>query len=373
MSGATSSSIQEYLISDYAGFSDTGTFSKIPLQAAPGSACRNDQELVMTMSPLSRLFTHTLAAILLAAFAVSATAQSWPTRPIRIIVPQAPGGANDVVARLIANSLGTALKQSVIVENRPGAGALLGTNVAANADPDGYTLLAFGDANTFPTTIKLSGRDPITSFAPITLSATGVHVFVAHPSLPANNLSELIAYAKQNPTELSAAVPSLTGVQFVALETLKSRAGISITAVPYKGGGQAVIDVVAGQVKLGVLGMAPVMTHIKSGRLKAIAVTGSSRTSILPNVPTIAESGFPGFETSQWLGLVAPANTPPAIINRLHAEMLKVTRDADFVEKLAAIGLDSSPSASPAEFGKKIRDEVERWPAALKAAGVKVE
>lgn len=325
------------------------------------------------MSPFSKALLRTASATLLAVCAFSVAAQAWPTRTIRVIVPQAPGGANDVVSRLMAVSLSAALKQTVIIENRPGAGALLGTNVAATADPDGYTLLAFGDANTFPTTIKLSQRDPITAFAPITLMGTGVHVLVAHPSLPAKNLSEVLALARQDPKALSAAVPSLTGPQFVALETIKTRGGVQIAAIPYKGGGQAVQDVLAGQVKLGLLGMAPVLNHIKTGKLKAIAVTGSTRTALLPDVPTVAESGFPGFETSQWLGLVAPAGTPPAIIARLHSEIQKIAREPAFVEKLAGFGLDPSTSASPAEFGKKIKEEVERWPVALKAAGVTLE
>jgi len=304
---------------------------------------------------------------------ISAVAQAWPTKPVRIIVPQAPGGANDVVTRLMAVSLGVALKQNIIIENRAGAGALLGTNVAAMADPDGYTLLAFGDANTFPTTIKLSGRDPVTSFAPISLMATGVHVLVAHPSLPAKTLKEVLDLARADPKALSAALPSLTGPQFIALETIKSRTGVQIAAIPYKGGGQAVVDVVAGQVKLGLLGMAPIMQHARSGKLRPIVVTGRQRSALFPNVPTVAESGLPGFETSQWLGLVAPIGTPPAIINRVHSELQKIARDPAFVEKLGAVGLDANPSASPDEFGRMIREEIARWPELIKAAGLKLE
>jgi tripartite-type tricarboxylate transporter receptor subunit TctC len=325
------------------------------------------------MSLISKLFVRTFAAALVGLFTISASAQAWPSRTIRVIVPQAPGGANDVVSRLMAESLGAALKQTVIIENRPGAGALLGTNIAATAEPDGYTLLAFGDANTFPTTIKLSQRDPITSFAPITLMGTGVHVLVAHPSLPVKSLQDVLALARRDPKALSAALPSLTGPQFVALETIKARAGVQIAAIPYKGGGQAVVDVLGGQVPLGLLGMAPVMNHIRTGKLKAIAVTGRARTALLPDVPTVAESGFPGFETLQWLGLVAPAGTPVAVIERLHREVQAISRDPAFIAKLADVGLDSVSSASPAEFGRMIREEVERWPVVLKAAGVTLE
>jgi len=325
------------------------------------------------MSPILRELLRSALAILLALCAFSVAAQAWPSRTIRLIVPQAPGGANDVVSRLMAVSLGAALKQTVIIENRPGAGALLGTNIAATAEPDGYTLLAFGDANTFPSTIKLSQRDPLTSFTPITLMGTGVHVLVAHPSLPAKNLGEVLALARQDPKALSAALPSLTGPQFVALETIKTRAGVQIAAIPYKGGGQAVQDVMSGQVKLGLLGMAPVLNHIRTGKLKAIAVTGRNRTALLPDVPTVAESGFPDFETTQWLGLVAPAGTPQVVIARLHREIQNIAREPAFVEKLGSIGLDSTTSASPAEFGKMIREEIERWPVVLKAAGVTLE
>ncbi len=321
---------------------------------------------------ISQFLLGAVACIVVAGV-VPVHAQSWPTRTVRVIVPQAPGGANDLVARLAASSLTIALKQTVIIENRPGAGALLGTNIAATSEPDGYTLLAFGDANTFPSTIKLSGRDPVTSFAPITLLGTGVHVLVAHPSLAAKTLAEVVAHSKQHPKELSAAVPSLTGPQYIALETIKNRTGASIAAIPYKGGGQAVGDVLSGQVKLGLLGMAPVLAHIRGGKLRAIAVTGRNRSNLLPDVPTVAASGLPGFETSQWLGMVAPIGTPPAVIDRLFGEMQKITRDPAFVEKLAAVGLDSNPSASPAEFGKMIREEIERWPGLLKAAGVTLE
>lgn len=327
----------------------------------------------MTRYLLFRPVARTVLAALLLACGLSAGAQSWPTKTIRVIVPQAPGGANDLVTRLATGALAAALKQSVIVDNKPGAGALLGTNIAATADPDGHTLLAFGDANTFPSTIKLSGRDPVTSFAPITLLGTGVHVLVSHPSLPVKTLGELLSYAKQNPKELSAAVPSLTGPQYIALETIKHRANVSIAAIPYKGGGQAVGDVVSGQVKLGLLGMAPVLGHIRAGKLKAIAVTGSSRSPLLPDVPTVADSGMPGFQTLQWLGLVAPVGTPAAVIDRLFGELQKITRDPAFVDKLASVGLDSNPSASPAEFGRMIKDEIERWPGLLKAAGVTLE
>ncbi|MCX7233127.1 MAG: tripartite tricarboxylate transporter substrate-binding protein, partial [Burkholderiales bacterium] len=231
----------------------------------------------------------------------------------------------DVVARLAAQHLGDALGQPVVVDNKPGAGGILGTDIVAKAPPDGYTLLMFVDANTiFPSTSKVLNHDPATSFTPISLLGRGSHVLVVHPSVAANNLRELVSVVRQNPKDFSAALPSYGGPQHLALEMIKVAAGVDITPIPYKGGAPAVVDVVGGQVKLGLLGMAPALPHIKSGKLKAIAVTGASRSAVLPNVPTLAESGLAGFATSQWQGIVAPAGTPAAVVARIHAELVKI-------------------------------------------------
>ena len=301
-------------------------------------------------------------------------AQDWPSRPIKLIVPHAPGGVTDVVARLVAQPLGEALKQQVLVENRPGATGLLGTELAAKAAPDGYTLLMYVDVNTmFPALVKKLQHDPVASFAPVTLLGRGSHALVAHPSLPVQTPAELIAYAKKHPRELSAALPGLGGPQWLAMEMLKDAAKIDVTAVPYKGGGQAVVDVVGGQVKLGLLGMAPVLPHIKAGKLRPIAVTGRTRSPALPEVPTLVESGFPGVEAAQWQSIVAPAGTPRAVIVRLHEELLKIMRQQTVVERLASFGLDNATSASPEDLGRTMREEVARWPAIFKSLGVEPE
>ena len=318
--------------------------------------------------------TRAILAIVLAVTCHFAAAQNWPNRPIRLVVPNAPGGVTDVVARLVGQSLGEALGQPVVVDNKPGAGGILGTEIVAKAPPDGYTLLMFNDANTiFPSTTKVLNHDPAASFTPISLLGRGSHVLVVHPSVAANNLRELVSVVRQNPKDFSAALPSYGGAQHLALEMIKAAAGLDITPIPYKGGALAVVDVVGGQVKLGLLGMAPALPHIKSGKLKAIAVTGASRSAVLPNVPTLAESGLAGFATSQWQGIVAPAGTPGAVVARIHAELVKIMQQAAVVEKLASIGMDNASSATPDDMVRMIRDELVRWPAVVKAAGITPE
>ena len=323
---------------------------------------------------------YTRAAFMLAlsavavGLAVPAGAQAWPSRPIRLIVPHAPGGVTDVVARLVAQPLGEALGQSVIVENKPGASGLVGTESAASAAPDGYTFVMFVDANTiFPSTVKQLNHDPLKSFAPITVLGRGSHVIVAHPSLGVRTLPELVAYAKKNPGTMSYASPGIGSPQNLSMETIKNATGIDLTHIPYKGGGQAIGDVVSGQVKVGVLGMAPALPYIKSGKLEALAVTGARRVALLPDVPTVAESVVPGFETAQWQGISAPAGTPPAVIKRMHDELVRIMSTPQVVERLAAIGMDNSTSPTPDDFSKMIAAELQRWPAAVKLAGIQPE
>jgi tripartite-type tricarboxylate transporter receptor subunit TctC len=315
-----------------------------------------------------------LAGLALCSAAGLVSAQAWPAKPVRIMVSYAPGGVTDTVARWVAQPLGEALGQSVVVENRPGAAGVIGTEIVAKAAPDGYTLLMFVDGNSMmPAAIKGLQHDPVKSFAQVTLLGRGSLVIVAHPSFPANTLQELIQYAKRNPGELSFATPGKSGPQHLTFESIKTLGGFKAEHIPYKGGGQAIVDVVAGQVKIGVLGMAPSLPHIKAGKLKAIAVTGRDRAPALPEVPTVAESGFPGFEVAQWQGLVAPASTPPAVIARLHAELVRIMRTPALVEKMASIGMDNSTSAAPEDFTLWVQKETSRWPALFKAAGIQPE
>ena len=225
----------------------------------------------------------------------------------------------------------------------------------------------------FPATVKQIAHDPDGSFAPITLIAKGSHVVIAHPSVTASNLKEVIAYAKTHPGELSYASPGTGSPQHLAAETIKQSTGIDVTHIPYKGGGQAIGDVVGGQVKLGVLGMAPVIPHYKAGKLKILAVTGAQRSPLLPDIPTVAESGVPGFATSQWTGIVAPAGTPQEVITRVHAALATILRQPAVIEKITALGQEASASATPGEFQQMIRAEIKRWPSVVAAAGVKPE
>lgn len=317
-----------------------------------------------------------LARLALAALLpFAAYAQEYPTKPVRLIVPFAPGGVMDLTARSIASPLGEALGQAVVVENRPGGGGNIGTDVVAQAAPDGYTLLMAGDNNSIaPALYAKLNHDVMRDFAPISNLVTGAHIFVAPLSLPANSIRELVALAKARPGALSYASPGNGTAQHLGGEMFKLMAGgLQITHIPYKGGGQAIGDVVGGQVSFGVLGLAPVIPHLKGGKLKALGVTGKRRVAILPDVPTLAESGVPNFETLQWYGVVAPAATPAPIIARLHAELLKAARTQAFVDRLTAAGMDVVTSPQPEDYQRFIRDDMAKWPAVVKAAGARVD
>ena len=305
----------------------------------------------------------------------AAYAQEYPTKPVRLIVPFAPGGVMDLTARSIASPLGEALGQAVVVENRPGGGGNIGTDVVAQAAPDGYTLLMAGDNNSIaPALYAKLNHDVMRDFAPISNLVTGAHIFVAPLSLPANSIRELAALAKARPGALSYASPGNGTAQHLGGEMFKLMAGgLQITHIPYKGGGQAIGDVVGGQVSFGVLGLAPVIPHLKGGKLKALGVTGKRRVAILPDVPTLAESGVPNFETLQWYGVVAPAATPAPIIAKLHAELLKAARTQAFVDRLTAAGMDVVTSPQPEDYQRFIRDDMAKWPAVVKAAGARVD
>ena len=312
-----------------------------------------------------------VAVALVGAGAASAFAQAWPNKPIRLIVSYPPGGVTDVVARVVAQPLSETLGQTVLVENKPGAAGMIGSETVANAPADGHTLLMFVDGNTIlPSIMKQMPFDSRKAFAPITVLGRGSHVIVVHPSLPVRSLPELIDYARKRPGELSYASPGLASPQSLSVEAIKSAKGIDLVHVPYKGGGQAIADVVSGTVKVGVLGMAPTLPHLRSGKLIAIAVTGAQRSPLLPDVPTVAEAAMPGFETAQWQGMVAPAGTPAPVIARLHDELVRIMATPGVIERLKAIGMDNATSPTPADFGQQIEADLARWPAVVKAAGI---
>jgi tripartite-type tricarboxylate transporter receptor subunit TctC len=315
-----------------------------------------------------------IAAAFLAMVSLGAEAQQFPARPVHLVVTFAAGGAMDLTARSMAAVMSESFGQ-VVVENRTGGGGLVGTDYVARAAPDGYTLVMYADVNVIaPSVYKKLNHDPIKDFAPITNAILGTHLIVAHPSVKANSLRELIELAKREPGKLAFGSPGTATPQHLAGELFKQQAGgLDIQHVPYRGGGQLIGDLVGGQVPLGLIGLPPTLPHIRAGKLKVFAVTARKRSPSLPDVPTVEEAGLPGYETVQWLGPAAPAGTPRAIVNRLHAEFTKALRHPAVVERLTGAGLEVAPSASPEAYAEFIRAEAARWPAIVKAAGVKPE
>jgi tripartite-type tricarboxylate transporter receptor subunit TctC len=313
-----------------------------------------------------------VAALGVAAATGAARAQSWPTRPLRIIVPAVPGGATDIVTRAVAQPLGERLGQSVVAENRAGGSGLIALDTVMSSPPDGYTLLLVTEGNPMgPNMYKDWKPDPVRSLGYITLLGRGMFIVVVHPSFPAGTLAELIAQAQQSPQPMLYATPGVG--QRLVFEQLKALNNFRADNVAYKGGAQAVADLVSGHIKVGVLGLPPAIPHIKAGRLRGLAVSGLQRTAALADVPTVAELGFPGFEFTQWQGLGSPAGTPAEIINLLHREALSAMALPATIDKLATIGMDNSTSASPAAFTQFIQRETDRWPPLFKTAGIQPE
>jgi tripartite-type tricarboxylate transporter receptor subunit TctC len=316
-----------------------------------------------------------IVAIIAAGLAAAAQAQTWPTKPVRIVAAYAAGGAMDMSARVIAPLLAESIGQSVVVENRVGGAGLVGAELVARSAPDGHTILFYADAYTIaPALFAKMPFDAVKDFIPITQMISGPHVLVAHPSVPAATLPELIAYAKQNPGKLAYGSPGNGTPQHLAAEMFKAMSGgLEITHIPYKGGGQAIGDVVGGQIPLASLGLPPTVPHIKSGKLKAFAVTSKARARLLPEVPTFEESGLAGFETVQWWGPAVPAGTPAPVVKRIYDEFLKALANPALVERFNQAGLEITPSASPEAFLAFIKVETERWAPVVKAAGARVD
>jgi tripartite-type tricarboxylate transporter receptor subunit TctC len=306
--------------------------------------------------------------------ALAADLPSYPNRPIRFIMPYPVGGTIDMSGRMVAQQVGENLGQQVVVDNRTGAGGTLGTEMAAKAPPDGYTIV-MGGTGTLAVSPGLGrplGYHPPTDFAPITLLATTPYVLVAHPSVPATSIRELITMAKAQPGKLNYASGGSGSAPHLVGEMFRTRAGINVVHIPYKGSTPAKIDLIAGRVQLFFTGIPPVLSEIRNGALRALGVTSGRRSGTLPDVPTIAESGVPGFDVSPWFGMLAPARTPPAIVARLHDEIIKVLRDSKLRERLARDGVDAAGS-TPKEFSAFIRVEMDKWAKAVKESGAKVE
>ncbi len=320
---------------------------------------------------VSGLISRPLIGIACAVLAVASSAQDYPTRPIRYVVPFTAGGGGDIIIREVAQRLTARLGQTVIVDNRAGAGGSLGTEIVARAAPDGYTLLM---ANVAPMAINVSvykklNYDPLKDFAPVTTLASFPNILVLHPSVPAQTLPRLIALARAKPGQLTYASAGAGSTTHLAAEFFKSRAGVDLIHVPYKGGGAALIDLVAGQVTLYFSSLPAALPMVRSNRLRALGVTGLVRAIAAPDVPTIAESGFPGFEAVTWIGAVAPAGTPSAIVTRLNKELVEIMQAADMREKMIAQGAEPMTN-TPENFAAYIKTETAKWAAVVKQAGI---
>ena len=321
---------------------------------------------------LGRRTFMAFAAAATFALAAAAAAAAYPDRPIRLVVPYTPGGVTDALARVLAKGLSDRLGQSVIVENRGGGGANIGADAVAKAAPDGYTLL-MGSAATHAINSSLYKSlpyDHIKDFAPITQVAQVPNILVVHPSVPAKDVRELIAYAKANPGKLNFGSSGAGGTIHLSGELFKTLAGVDMLHVPYKGSAPAVSDLLGGQVQ--VMFDSSVVPHVKSGRLRALAVTSSKRSTALPDVPTMAEAGLPGYESTAWFGVLAPAGTPQAILARLHDEMVAVLKDPATQAWMKQQGFDGIGD-TPAQFAAYIRKETDKWAKVVKASGATAE
>jgi len=312
-----------------------------------------------------------LAALLL--FPCLALAQSFPARPVRIIVPFPPGGATDVMARVIAQKLSESWGQQAVVENKPGASGSIGSDLVAKSAADGYTLLLQGTQHAINLSIyKQLPYDTLRDFTPVAYIAVAPFLLVLHPSVPANSVAELIAYIKAKPGGVNYGSSGVGGAAHLAGEMFKTAAGVQLTHIPYKGAAPAMADLLGGQVPMVFDPIPTSLPHVRGGRIKAIAITSAQRTPLMPEVPTIAESGLPGFEAVAWFGLYAPAATPADVVSKLNADVNRVLRLPEVKEKFAALGADSAPM-TPDQFAVHLRAEIAKFAKAIKDSGAKAE
>ncbi len=315
-----------------------------------------------------------LAGVLATLCGISALGQTFPTKPLRLVVPFAPGGSSSIVARSVAAEMEKGLGQAIVVDNKPGGGGIVAMIEVARADPDGYTLVMghVGSLAMNPFMYAKLPYDADKDFAPVSLLAIVPAIFVVHESVPAKDLREFVALAKKEPGKLYYGSAGNGSAGHLAMEYLKQVTGIDIQHVPYKGTGPNIIDLVAGRTQASSAGTPPLMPHVKSGKLRVIAVGTAKRLHTLPNVATVAEQGYPGFETSQWYGLNAPAKTPEPVIRRLAAEAAKAAKSPAVLERFAADDAEGVGS-TPAEYAAFIKKEQDRWGKVVRAAGVKAD
>ena len=299
--------------------------------------------------------------------------QPYPTRPVRLIVPFTPGAINDLIARLLAARLAESWRQQVVVDNRPGAGTVIGTDLVAKATPDGHTLLLVSAAFAInPTLYAKLPFDPVRDFAPVTLIGAAPFVMVAAPALPVRSVKELVALAKSKPGQLSYASTGIGATAHLVGEMLKTAAGIDLVHIPYKGFAPALTDVIAGQVQVTYGTYSTLAPHMQAGRIRALAVTSAKRSQVAPELPTIAEAGYPNFNATAWWGVAAPARVPAEIVQKLQTDLVGIVHQPEMRERLAREGVDTAGD-QPAQFAAFIRAEIERWGAAVKQSGAKPE
>ncbi|HWZ73834.1 MAG TPA: tripartite tricarboxylate transporter substrate binding protein [Casimicrobiaceae bacterium] len=314
-----------------------------------------------------------LCAFLIAAiFPLTAAAQSYPGRPVKLIVPFPPGGSNDVVGRMIAVQLSTRLDKPVIVENQGGAGGLIGTEMAARSQPDGYTLLLISVAYAFNPAIYKLPYDPATAFAPVAMLGAGPVVIAVTSKLPVGSVKELIALAKEKPGELNYATAGVGSFQHLASELFKQQAGVDIVHIPFKGGGPAMMDVIAGNTQIAIGSLIQMLPQIKGGKLKALGVGSAHRIAALPELPTISEAGVPGYEVTNWWGIVVPAGTPRSVIDRLNKDLTAIVASPETKQRFETEGAEPL-SMSPDEVGRFIAAETVKWARVVKDAGIRAE
>ena len=320
------------------------------------------------------LFTLAVLAMTGSVLPGIAVAQIYPTKSIRLIVPFPPGGSTDLMGRVLGAKLGEAFNQQVIVENRPGASGMIGNELVARATPDGYmlTMGTIGAMSVNVSLFKSVPYDATRDFAPITLTGNVENLLVVHPSVPVHSVKDLIALAASKPGMLIFASSGTGNAPHLAGELFNQLAKVKMVHLPYKGGGPAIIDVMAGQVSLSFASMPSSLPFAKSGKLRAIAVGGAKRSNAAPEIPTITENGLPGFEVTDWQGLLAPAKTPAAVIERLNRETMRILNEREVKERLAAAGLQVVTN-TPAQFADFIRAEINKWNKVIRAAGIKPE
>lgn len=321
---------------------------------------------------MNRFLKKALVAASLVMAAVAANAQQWPSKPITIVVPFPPGGFNDTLARTLSAELPKVLGQPVLVDNKPGGNSVIGTEFVARAAPDGHTLFIGATPMAVVQHLYKTSFDAKKDFAAITIGGITQNVLVARTSLPANNVRELLAMAKANPGKLNYASTGNGSSNHLAFELFKNLSGTDLTHIPYKGSAPAVTDLISGRVDVMFNLIPNVMEHVKAGKLKVLAISGEQRSSLAPEIPTVSESGLPGFGFSVWIGVLAPAGTPRPVIERLNTEITKIVTSPEVRERFAKQGVEVAPT-TPDRFNAYLKEEVDRWGKVVREAGIKAD